>query len=129
MVEPTEMVIICAQQNFEIAGGLNPVQIEIEDDRILNMLKRYKNLNSKLVLGRLKVLFHLAKMTPKSIKYVETAIVTGMGLNTLPHQKSQEPNLPNITGDIFQNTTNQLMTAMLSPKLSNSMLRVSGQDG
>ena len=129
MVEPTEMVIICAQQNFEIAGGLNPVQIEIEDDRILNMLKRYKNLNSKLVLGRLKVLFHLAKMTPKSIKYVETAIVTGMGLNTSPHQKSQEPNLPNITGDIIQNTTNQLMTAMLSPKLSNCMLRVSGQDG
>ena len=50
MVEPIEMVIICAQQNFEIAGGLNPVQIEIEDDIILNMLKRYKNLNSKLVL-------------------------------------------------------------------------------
>ena len=35
--------IICAQQNFEIAGGLNPVQIEIEDDRVLNILKRHKN--------------------------------------------------------------------------------------
>ena len=33
------MVIIHAQQSFEIAGGLNPVQIEIEYDRILNILK------------------------------------------------------------------------------------------
>ena len=39
MTEPIETVIICAQQNFEIAGGLNPVQIEIEDDRVLNILK------------------------------------------------------------------------------------------
>ena len=38
-----ETVMICAKQNFEIAGGLNLVQIEIEDDRILNILKRYKN--------------------------------------------------------------------------------------
>ena len=38
-----ETVMICAKQNFEIAGGLNLVQIEIEDDRILHMLKRYKN--------------------------------------------------------------------------------------
>ena len=39
MTEPIETVIICAQQSFEIAGGLNPVQIEIEDDRVLNILK------------------------------------------------------------------------------------------
>ena len=42
MVKPIEIVIIRAQQNFEIAGGLNSVQIEIEDDKILNILKRYK---------------------------------------------------------------------------------------
>ena len=41
--EAIETVIIHAQQSFEIAGGLNPVQIEIEFDRILNMLKSYKN--------------------------------------------------------------------------------------
>ena len=40
MAEPTETVIIHAQQNFQIAGGLNPVRIETEDDRVLNMLKR-----------------------------------------------------------------------------------------
>ena len=43
IAKPTETVIICAQQNVEIAGGLNLIQIETEDDRILNMLKRYKN--------------------------------------------------------------------------------------
>ena len=43
IAKPIETVIICAQQNVEIAGGLNPIQIETEDDRILNMLKRYKN--------------------------------------------------------------------------------------
>ena len=37
MVEPIETMIIHAQQSFEIAGGLNPVQIEIDDDRILNI--------------------------------------------------------------------------------------------
>ena len=35
MTEPIETVIIRAQQNFKIAGGLNPVQIEIDHDRIL----------------------------------------------------------------------------------------------
>ena len=41
MAEPIETVIIRAQQNFEIAGGLNPVQIEIEDDRVLNIFKKH----------------------------------------------------------------------------------------
>ena len=48
MQEPIEMIIIQAQQNFEIAGGLNPVQLEIEDDRVLNILKKYKNVIYKL---------------------------------------------------------------------------------
>ena len=50
MQEPIEMVIIRAQQKFEIAGGLNPIQIEIEDDRIMNMLKKHKNAVYKLTL-------------------------------------------------------------------------------
>ena len=43
MAEPVETIVIRAQQNFDIAGGLNPVQIETEDDRVLNLLKKYKN--------------------------------------------------------------------------------------
>ena len=48
MQEPTEAVIIHAQQNFKIVGGLNPIQIEIEDDRVVNILKRYENVMYKL---------------------------------------------------------------------------------
>ena len=33
MAETIETVIVCTQQNFEITGELNPVQIEIEDYR------------------------------------------------------------------------------------------------
>ena len=39
MAEPVEMVIIHVQQSFDIAGRVNPVQIEIEDARVLNMFK------------------------------------------------------------------------------------------
>ena len=37
MSKPIETVIIRAQQNFDVVGGLNPIQIEIEDDRIINI--------------------------------------------------------------------------------------------
>ena len=54
MQELIETVIIQAQQNFEIAGGFNPIQIEIEDGRVLNMLKKHKNVAYKLTpLGTL----------------------------------------------------------------------------
>ena len=48
MLEPIETVIIRARQNFEVAGNLNPVQIETEDDRVLNMLKNHRNVIYKL---------------------------------------------------------------------------------
>ena len=48
MQEPIETVIISAQQNFEIVGRLNPIHINIEDDRVLNMLKKHKNVMYKL---------------------------------------------------------------------------------
>ena len=41
-------MIIRAQQNFEIVEGLNPIQIEITDDRVLNMLVKHKNVAYKL---------------------------------------------------------------------------------
>ena len=43
MSEPIETIIIRAQQDFDVGGGLNPIQIEIKDDRITNLLKKYKN--------------------------------------------------------------------------------------
>ena len=56
----------------------------------------------------------------------ETAIITGMGLNTPPHQKSLVKNLQNIIRDVFQTPTNQLMTAKPSPKLYNCSFKVDG---
>ena len=43
MQEPIKTIIVRAQQTFDIVIGLNPIQIETEDDRILNALKEYKN--------------------------------------------------------------------------------------
>ena len=48
MAEPIETVIIRVQQNFETAGGLNLVQIEIEDNKVLNIFKKYKNVLYRL---------------------------------------------------------------------------------
>ena len=48
MSEPTESVIIHVLQNFDIDGGLNPVKIELEDNRIINILKKHKNARYRL---------------------------------------------------------------------------------
>ena len=74
MQEPIEAIIIRVQQNFEIVGGLNPVQIEIEDDRVVNMLKNHKNVACKLT--PLRILF------PVSIKNdTEHVFITCRALN------------------------------------------------
>ena len=48
MNEPVETVIIRGQQKSDLQDVLNPVQIEINDDRILNILKKHKNIYYKL---------------------------------------------------------------------------------
>ena len=48
MGQPIETIVVRAQQNFEIAGGLNPIKIEIEDDRVINILKKYKDVVYKV---------------------------------------------------------------------------------
>ena len=35
-LEPVDTIIIRAQQDFDIDGGLNPVQIQLNDEKILN---------------------------------------------------------------------------------------------
>ena len=37
MSEPIETIIVKAQQDFDVVGSLNPIQIEINDDRVLNI--------------------------------------------------------------------------------------------
>ena len=43
MNEPIETVIIRGQQKFDLYDVLNPIQIEIDDDRILNTFKKSIN--------------------------------------------------------------------------------------
>ena len=48
MSEPIETIIIRAQQDFDVDGGLNPIQVEIKDHRIINLSKKYKNVVYKI---------------------------------------------------------------------------------
>ena len=74
MAQPIETIVIRAQQNFDIAGGLNPIQIEIEDDRILNILKKYKNVLYKIT--------PLSLLFPASIKNdTKQIFIAGKELN------------------------------------------------
>ena len=46
--EPKDTLVIRAQQDFDVVGGLNPFQVEISDSRIINMLTKYKNTVCKI---------------------------------------------------------------------------------
>ena len=59
-LEPVDTIIIRAQQDFDIDGGLNPVQIQLNDEKLLNQLKKYKNVVYKITL--------LGMLFPASIK-------------------------------------------------------------
>ena len=47
MSELIQTIIIRAQ-DFDVDGGLNPIQIEIKDNNITNLLKKYKNVIYKI---------------------------------------------------------------------------------
>lgn len=48
MTEPAKNIIVRGQPNFHLHDVLNPVEIEIYDDRILNILNKHKNIYYKL---------------------------------------------------------------------------------
>ena len=43
MRDPIETIIVRSQQNFDVDRGLNPIEIEKKDNRIINLLKKYKD--------------------------------------------------------------------------------------
>ena len=47
-MDPLETLIIRGQQSFELHNQLNPVQITINNGRVLNPLKKHKNSYYKL---------------------------------------------------------------------------------
>ena len=74
MSQPIETVIIRAQQNFDVVGGLNPIQIEIEDDGIINNFKKFKNVSYKIT--------PLGLLFPASLKNdTKQIFITGKELN------------------------------------------------
>ena len=48
MQEPIKTIIIRALQNFDIDGELTSIEIEIKDNRITNLFKKYKNVIYKI---------------------------------------------------------------------------------
>ena len=46
--EPAETVIIRAQQDFHVEHGLNHIQVQIVDDTVVNILRKYKNVAYKI---------------------------------------------------------------------------------
>ena len=55
MREPIETIIVRGQQNFDVDGGLNPIEIETKGDRIINLLRKYKNVVYNII--SLRILF------------------------------------------------------------------------
>ena len=45
---PIDTIIIRAQQDFDVVGGLNPIQVERKDKRIIKGLTKYKNAAYKI---------------------------------------------------------------------------------
>ena len=58
MNEPIETILVRGQQKFDLHDILNPIDIEINDDRILNTLKNYKNVYYRVM--PISVLFPLS---------------------------------------------------------------------
>ena len=87
--EPINTSIIRAQQDFDIDRGLNPVQIQIRDDTILNQLKKYKNVVYKVTpLGMLfpasiKNNTNLIFITTNNLNGVKEAILNFKTYNVL----------------------------------------------
>ena len=48
-MDPLESLIIRGQESFELQNQLNPVQIIINNDRVLNIFKKHKNSYYKLI--------------------------------------------------------------------------------
>ena len=79
MSQPVETIIIRAQQNFDVVGSLNLVQIETEGDRIINIFKKQKNVLYKVT--------PLGLLFPASLKSDTRQIfITGKELSGVKNQ-------------------------------------------
>ena len=97
MPEPTESVIIHTQQNFDTDGGLNPVKIELKDDRIINTLKKHKMVKYRLMplgflfLASVKNDTEQIFITGRELNDVKKSLINGkiyrlIGITDLKHK-------------------------------------------
>ena len=84
MNEPIETIIIRGQQKFDLHDVLNPIQIKINDDQILNILKKkYENVYCKLtpvlssITNNTKQIF----ITCRELYNVKTTLINGNRLH------------------------------------------------
>ena len=68
-------MIIRAQQDFDVVGGLNSIQVQINDETILNILRKYKNVTYKITL--LGLLFPASVTNNTSKIFVTTTKISG----------------------------------------------------
>ena len=88
MNDPMETVIVRSHQKLDLCDVLNPVQIEINDDRILNVLKKHKNIYYNLT--PIGILFpssvtNITKqifVTCRVLNIAKTAFIIGKIYNT-----------------------------------------------
>ena len=76
MPEPIETIIIRAQQDFDVVDSLNPIQIKISDDTILNSLKKDKNAAYKIT--PLGMLFPAAITNDTNLIFVTAKNLSGV---------------------------------------------------
>ena len=81
MPEPIETIIIRAQQDFDVVGGLNPIQIKISDDTILNSLKKYSHVTYKII--PLRMLFPATITNDTNLIFVTAKNLSGVNKSIL----------------------------------------------
>ena len=69
MVEPIETIVVCAQQSFEVVGGLNPIQIELKEnvDKNLDEYKKALVIKDKQLSDIKKILITAKKSYDKVV--------------------------------------------------------------
>ena len=82
--EPIETVIIIAQQDFDVVGGLDPIQIQINDDTVLNLLKIYKNVAYKIT--PIGLLFPATVTNDTNFIFVTAKNLSGVKRGTLNYK-------------------------------------------
>ena len=73
--EPAETVIIRAQQDFHVEHGLNHIQVQIVDDTVVNIIRKYKNVAYKIT--PLGLLFPASITNDTSHIFVTTTKISG----------------------------------------------------